>query len=246
MSNRINMAADLNNLDKNTLLSKLRSASASFKKIENEVTRIADGREAAANKTAGVMSSLGVKLFIVAAILALLVYGFSNFTNVIYLMENADEGLARLVAGGTLLFFFVGIPVLFIIGAKIIGVGSKGRKAQKDEAQEIARLNKLEKQMIIDFEADFKRGTGFAYTVIPEEYRLSVIMDRFCKYLTNGKANGWKECMRVFQHDENLAAEQRYREEMISNLKAIRFNTAMTAIFSASSAVSLARINSKL
>jgi len=80
-------------------------------------------------------------------------------------------------------------------------------------------------------------------SVIPEKYRMSIILYRFCEYLSEGEADSWKDCIRIFKEDVFRLQQNEKFDTMIKqlgrieeNTATIKRNTAATAFFSGISA----------
>jgi len=75
-------------------------------------------------------------------------------------------------------------------------------------------------------------------SIIPEKYRMSLILTQFCEYLSDGEVDSWEGCIKTFKTDVDRMQQQEKFQAIINNLQVISANTAniarntrMTAFF---------------
>jgi len=66
---------------------------------------------------------------------------------------------------------------------------------------------------------------------IPEKYRISIILYKFCEYLSDGEVDSWPKCIARFKDDEHRMKQEQNLDEIINNLQAIKANTRAAAMF---------------
>jgi len=88
---------------------------------------------------------------------------------------------------------------------------------------------------------DIERTLG----IIPAQYRMSVILDTLCKYLSDGEAGSWEDCIRIYKEDMHRMEQNAKFNTMINLLGSIDRNTKMAAFFSGVTAMNTARIASR-
>jgi len=126
---------------------------------------------------------------------------------------------------------------LAFLFTKLAQIASKKRKMLSNQEEEI----KNDK----DFEVEFNNSIELL-SVIPEKYRISLILNRFLEYLQDGEARSWADCIEKFKTDNFREEQAEQFSSIISNLEAIKANTRATAIFSGITAWNTGSINAKL
>ena len=72
-------------------------------------------------------------------------------------------------------------------------------------------------------------SVGAALNIIPEKYRMSLILEQFCSYLADGECDSWEGCVKAFKDDVRHMQTQESFQAVIGRLDLIERNTAATA-----------------
>jgi len=107
------------------------------------------------------------------------------------------------------------------------------------------RLDEEASQVLATFDTDLK-SEGSILNVIPEKYRLSIILDMMCEYLSDGEVDSWEGCIKSFKDDFQRIQEMEYFQKFADSLERVEKNTALIAFFSGITALNTGRIASKL
>ncbi|MCL2433329.1 MAG: hypothetical protein FWD16_02270 [Clostridia bacterium] len=98
----------------------------------------------------------------------------------------------------------------------------------------VERLNITKRRLETQYEqailALSKPGVENVLGVIPEKYRMSLILNQFCEYLSDGEADSWEGCIKVFKEDVFRLQQREDFQEIIANLETISANTPNIAI----------------
>ena len=199
---RLKTTTDLNELDRKDLQSFLENISEKLKYLENCLEMAFPDKlnnEEAEKKLARTRRLL-------------LVSFFSVFAAVIIVAHTADSEEVMRIGSIVILASFallVGkVTYDFLMGAKRSKAGkveayqsmSKSLYEYKDELQECEPL----------------------INVIPPEYRMSIVLDRFCYYLSSELAGSWKECVLMFEDDKHKENMEEKANRIIANSKRMR------------------------
>jgi len=237
MSNQdlIRQPAELNRLDNNSLLNLLVGIADVLRYLENQVSKIANEKGKVEAKYQGEVTRTGLPtaflVFIMYAIgIPIVVFLAFNYADRINPLLETNPLLGIMV----LLFAIVGALLLIVLPPVII----KKKKHIKvmgtlrnDADSQLSIITQREAQILPEFNGRL-RNLGVTIDVIPGDYRTSFILAVFCKYLHEGRANTWRECIELYRKELHEAKIERQNAEMISNLKAIKAYTGITAIFS--------------
>jgi len=115
------------------------------------------------------------------------------------------------------IFQYVGGSVILILG---IHSFFKKRSLKK---QKVIALEALEVEL---------QNAESVVNLIPEKYRMSIILNKMCEYLSDGEADSWPECVRIFKDDVHRLRQEQKFTEIIDNLQSIKVSSRATAIFS--------------
>jgi len=203
MSTKLRTAADLNNLSSRELLAFLSNVSNAYKLLEERLTDIAVARANAINETRINDDTVNSGIYF---------YLMGTFLFV--------AGLFLFVSTGMMLAMICAIAGVFIVLVAFFqsktGWGITGGKAQVskktarvNEASKLALLSVTGDQVLRDFTSDLKQNAGVTYDIIPEDYRMYYILNTFCKYLSDGRARNWSECINNFLID--IRQEETFR-----------------------------------
>ncbi|MDR1699972.1 MAG: hypothetical protein LBR68_02165 [Lachnoclostridium sp.] len=100
------------------------------------------------------------------------------------------------------------------------------------------RINELiekNKQSMYEFEKELSNSENII-AMIPDKYRMSIILYKFCEYLADGEASTWERCIEVFKEDVHRSNMEESMNQVINNLDAIESNTRATMLFAGISA----------
>jgi hypothetical protein len=106
------------------------------------------------------------------------------------------------------------------------------KKKEKELAPEKAQLDEQAKLVIDIFDEDL-RAEGSVLNIIPEKYRLSVILDMMCDYLSTGEVDSWEGCIKTFKEDAHRMQQMAYYQNFSESLGRIEKNTSRIAFYSA-------------
>jgi hypothetical protein len=102
-----------------------------------------------------------------------------------------------------------------------------------------AQLDKQLEQAMIVFNEEFSSVESLL-AVIPEKYRMSIILNKMCEYLSDGETDSWEGCVKIFKEDvhrlqqnENFQAVVNRLDCVVDHLGKIERNTGAIAFFSA-------------
>jgi len=210
MSNTLSIRSidDLAGLKRGNLASFLNDAAGTLKSLEGRIEEIANKRVDVQNKES--RAKLWFMLFIIVPISALFIdFEEPNLTLYVFLF-------------GAFLFaiLFVAIVTISILRA--------GRKAKASHA----KLDAVQAKVIQDFENELQSAESLI-AVIPGKFLASYILEKFCEYLNDGEADGWKECIERFRRDEAEMRKQQRHIELMQNLDEIKRYTKSTARWAA-------------
>ena len=107
------------------------------------------------------------------------------------------------------------------------------------------RLEEQLEQAMTIFDEDLL-GVEGVLNVIPEQYRMSLILRTMSKYLSDGEAGSWEDCIRIFKDDIFKMQQNENFSAVINRLDRIEKNTKASAFFAGLTAYNTARISSKL
>ena len=116
---------------------------------------------------------------------------------------------------------------------------------EKELAPVKAQLDEQATQALATFDEDLK-SEGSVLNVIPEKYRLSIILDMMCEYLSDGEVDSWEGCIKTFKEDAHRMREIEYFQDFADSLERIANNTKAIAFFSGITALNTGRIAAKL
>jgi hypothetical protein len=122
-------------------------------------------------------------------------------------------------------------PRTTILDAPFIKRNRRELKEHEDMLKPVKeRLDNQAERMSQEIEQEFL-GAGSVLSIIPEKYRMSIILDKMCEYLQDGRVATWGDCIEKFIYDVNWLQQHENFQTMIGQLERIEHNTAMTKYF---------------
>jgi len=118
------------------------------------------------------------------------------------------------------------------LAKKIYGPNPQAEMNRKRLAPIKEDLDEQAEQVIILLD-ELLNAKGNALNVIPEKYRLSIILDMMCGYLSDGEVDSWEGCIKTFKEDTHRMLEMAYFQDFSQSLERIGNNTSRIAFFSA-------------
>ena len=103
----------------------------------------------------------------------------------------------------------------------------KGILLNKDYKAKLSEKNKIEQAMSICDEQLLSMES--ALIIIPEKYRMSLILYQFCEYLADGEVDSWEGCIKTFKEDVFRMQQNENFQNVINHLEVIERNTANIA-----------------
>ena len=107
------------------------------------------------------------------------------------------------------------------------------------------RLDKQYSLAMSKFESDTQSVKG-VLNAIPERYRMSVILDMMCGYLSDGEVDSWEGCIKTFKEDVHRLQQNENFNSIIDTLGRIERNTEISAYFAGIAAWNTSRVAAML
>ena len=113
-----------------------------------------------------------------------------------------------------------------------------GGKTRQNIEEIKGRLESQYEQAMVVFDRDFM-NVGSVLSAIPERYRMSIILNTMCGYITDGEVDSWEGCVKTFKEDAHRMQQNEHFNAVINRLDTmndklskIQKNTASIAFFS--------------